>query len=62
MSPGPQVADASVSVGLSLFKDFENFAAFKPRALHEPLVGAMLDQLEGWGRALKALREGTLPG
>ncbi|MBS0296226.1 MAG: NAD(P)H-dependent oxidoreductase [Proteobacteria bacterium] len=56
-----QVADVRAHVGLSLFEDFEAFTTFKPRDIHTPLVGALLDQLVGWTRALQALRAGTLP-
>lgn len=52
-----QMADVRGQVALSLFEDFENFAAFKPRDVHQKAVGTMLDQLIGWGRALKSYRE-----
>jgi hypothetical protein len=45
---------------LSLFTDFENFSSFKPAALQEKALGAMLDQLIAWGEALKALRAGQI--
>jgi NAD(P)H-dependent FMN reductase len=51
-----QVADVRAQVALSLFTDFENFSVFKPAALHEKSVNAMLDQVIAWGGALKALR------
>jgi len=51
-----QVADVRAQVALSLFTDFENFTTFKPAALHEKSVNAMLDQVIAWGGALKALR------
>jgi NAD(P)H-dependent FMN reductase len=53
-----QIADVRGQVALSLFDDFENFAAFTPRDVHRAAVDAMLDQLVGWGRALKTYREG----
>lgn len=56
-----QIADVRAHVGLSLYEDFENFTAFRPRDIHTPLVGTLLDQVVGWGRALKAYREGQLP-
>lgn len=51
-----QVADVRAQVALSLFTDFENFNTFKPAALHEKSVNAMLDQVIAWGEALKTLR------
>lgn len=53
-----QIADVRGQVALSLFDDFENFATFKPRDVHGDAVNAMLDQLVGWGQALKAYRQG----
>ncbi|MGH6624549.1 MAG: NADPH-dependent FMN reductase [Burkholderiaceae bacterium] len=53
-----QLADVRNQVMLSLFTDFENFATFKPAAMHEKAVGAMLNQLVAWGGALRRLREG----
>jgi len=52
-----QVADVRAQVMLSLFTDFENFTVFKPAALQEKSVHAMLDQLIAWGGALKTLRK-----
>jgi NAD(P)H-dependent FMN reductase len=52
-----QVADVRAQVMLSLFTDFENFTVFKPAAMHEKSVGAMLDQLLAWGGAMKTLRK-----
>ena len=51
-----QVATVRAQVALSLFTDFENFSTFKPAALHEKSVGAMLDQLVAWSGAMKTLR------
>lgn len=53
-----QIADVRGQVALSLFDDFENFTAFTPRDVHRAAVDAMLDQLVGWGQALKTYREG----
>ena len=53
-----QVADVRNQVALSLFEDFENFSTFKPRDLHLKGLGAMLDQLLGWGGALADYRRG----
>ncbi|HOY72351.1 MAG TPA: NAD(P)H-dependent oxidoreductase, partial [Tenuifilaceae bacterium] len=52
-----QVADVRTQVALSLFTDFENFSVFKPAALHEDNLKAMLDQLVAWGGALKTIRK-----
>lgn len=51
-----QLADVRGQVALSLFDDFENFSTFKPRDMHLPAVSTMLDQLVGWGTALKGYR------
>lgn len=51
-----QVADVRASVALSLFTDFENFSVFKPSAVQEEKVKAMLDQLVSWSGALKGVR------
>jgi NAD(P)H-dependent FMN reductase len=56
-----QVADVRAHVGLSLYEDFEAFTTFKPRDIQVPLVEALLDQVVGWGGAMKAYREGQLP-
>lgn len=53
-----QIADVRGQVALSLFDDFEEFTTFKPRAVHGAAVQTMLDQLIGWGNALKEYREG----
>jgi NAD(P)H-dependent FMN reductase len=52
-----QIADVRSQVALSLFDDFETFSVFKPRAVHLAAAEAMLDQLIGWGSALKRYRE-----
>jgi NAD(P)H-dependent FMN reductase len=54
------VATVRAQVALSLFTDFENFSAFKPGAPQERAVNAMLDQVIGWGGALKLFREQQL--
>jgi NAD(P)H-dependent FMN reductase len=51
-----QVADVRAQVMLSLKTDFENYTVFKPAPTHDAEVGAMLDQLVGWSRALQTLR------
>jgi NAD(P)H-dependent FMN reductase len=52
-----QLADVRNQVALSLFDDFENFSAFAPRDIHRQGLGTMLDQLVGWGAALKRYRD-----
>jgi NAD(P)H-dependent FMN reductase len=51
-----QIATVRNEVNLSLLTDFENYTTFKPAPVHEPRVGAMLDQLIAWSGALKPLR------
>jgi len=51
-----KVADVRAQVALSLFTDFEKFVTFKPAAHQEQAVIAMLDDLVGWGEALKTMR------
>jgi NAD(P)H-dependent FMN reductase len=51
-----QVADVRAQVLLSLFTDFEHYAAFKPAAVHETTLATMLDQLVAWGEAMKTVR------
>lgn len=51
-----QIADVRAQVMLSLFTDFENYTTFKPVAHHEQTVKQMLDQVLGWGTALRSLR------
>jgi len=52
-----QIATVRAQVQLSLFTDFENFSAFKPAAVHEGALTAMLDQLVAWGTALRTVRQ-----
>ena len=52
-----QIADVRSQVALSLYDDFENFSAFKPRELHLASLNSMLDQLVSWASALKPLRQ-----
>lgn len=52
-----KVADVRQAVQLSLFTDFENFTTFKPAAMHEKTVNAMLNEVIAWGTALKTVRE-----
>ena len=51
-----QIAHVRNQVMLSLFADFENFSTFKPAALQEPALKAMLDQLVPWAEAMKQVR------
>ena len=51
------VATVRAQVTLSLFADFENFTVFKPGPQQERAVNTMLDQVIGWGGALKHFRE-----
>jgi NAD(P)H-dependent FMN reductase len=51
-----KVADVRAQVALSLFTDFENYVTFKPAPHQERTVTAMLDDLLGWGEALKTIR------
>jgi NAD(P)H-dependent FMN reductase len=51
-----QVADVRAQVLLSLYTDFENFAAFKPNAMQVTNLVTMLDQLVAWGGAMKTMR------
>jgi NAD(P)H-dependent FMN reductase len=53
------VADVRAQVTLSLFTDFENFSAFKPHERHASELNSVLDQVIGWGRALKTVRAST---
>ena len=50
------VATVRAQVLLSLLTDFENFKTFKPGPQREKEVHAMIDQVVGWGGALKELR------
>jgi|SRR5580658_6318598 NAD(P)H-dependent FMN reductase len=52
-----QIADVRTQVALSLYADFENFTVFKPSAIKESSVNAMLDQVIAWGGAMKSLRQ-----
>lgn len=49
------VADVRSHVLLSLFTDFEG-PVFKPQALHQTNLDALLDQVTLWGTALKTVR------
>jgi NAD(P)H-dependent FMN reductase len=51
-----QIAHVRNQVMLSLFTDFENFSAFRPTAIQEPALKAMLDQLVLWADAMKQVR------
>ncbi|MFJ9558886.1 NADPH-dependent FMN reductase [Streptomyces fuscichromogenes] len=51
-----QLADVRSQVTLSLFTDFENFAAFKPADSHREALVTTLDQVVAWSKALAPLR------
>lgn len=50
------VADVRVHPALSLFTDFENGTAFKPKDVQADSVNQMLDQVIPWSTALKTIR------
>lgn len=52
-----EVANVRKQVMLSLHDDFKSFTVFKPQPRHEQTVNDMLDQVIGWGSALKTLRK-----
>jgi NAD(P)H-dependent FMN reductase len=54
-----QVASVRTHPTLSLFTDFEKMTTFKPAEMHVNNVTAMLDQVIGWARALKTLRNNS---
>lgn len=54
------IATVRAQVALSFFTDFENFSVFKPGAHQERAVNTMLDQVIGWGGALKLFRQQQL--
>jgi NAD(P)H-dependent FMN reductase len=51
-----QMADVRSQVALSLFTDFENFSVFKPNEFQLDALGATLDQVVAWTKALAPLR------
>jgi NAD(P)H-dependent FMN reductase len=53
-----KIADVRSQVMLSLFNDFENYSQFKPDDRHLATLNATLDEVVGWGTALKRFREG----
>ncbi len=59
-----QVAIVQQQINLSFNVDYKDFgtdkAAFTPGAWHLPEVKTMIDQLIGWSKALKALRNGDI--
>jgi NAD(P)H-dependent FMN reductase len=54
-----QVADVRAQVSFNLGTDFEGWKILKPEAAaaHVPQLAAMLDQVESWSQALRAVRE-----
>lgn len=51
-----QIADVRAQVALSLYTDFQDFAAFRPAAHHEPGLETLARQLLAWAGALQPLR------
>ncbi|MDD4001075.1 MAG: NAD(P)H-dependent oxidoreductase [Bacilli bacterium] len=51
-----QIASVRAHPAFSLFHDFEKMSIFKPSPYQITTVEQMLDQLEAWAKALKALR------
>lgn len=56
-----QIADVRAQLALSLYTDFENFAAFRPAAHHEQTLASLARQLIDWGTALQQLRRRRTP-
>ena len=54
-----QVATVRAQVVLSLHDDFAPASTFTPGAHQEASLGALLDQVVAWSRALQAVREGA---
>jgi NAD(P)H-dependent FMN reductase len=54
-----QIATVRAQVALSLFTDFQDFAAFAPHPSQAQRLSTMLDQLVAWGGALRAMRAGA---
>jgi hypothetical protein len=50
------IADVRNQVMLNLATDFENFHHFRPAAVQENSLAAMLDQVVAWSSALRPLR------
>ena len=55
-----QLAHVRQSLAFSLFTDFQNFSTFAPGPQHAAAAATMLDQLESWTTAMKAVRTGEL--
>lgn len=56
-----KVADVRSQVALSLFADFKDMSELQPGPHHVPVLERMLDELVGWGGALKQLRMAQPP-
>lgn len=52
-----QIADVRGQVALSLINDFRDFSVFEPLPFQAAQLTTMLDQLESWSGALRAVRE-----
>jgi NAD(P)H-dependent FMN reductase len=53
-----KIADVRAHVMLSLFTDFENYSKFNPDERHIPALNTLIDEVVGWGTALKQYRDG----
>ena len=53
-----KIADVRAHVMLSLFTDFENYSKFNPEERHIPALNTLIDEVVGWGTALKQYRDG----
>lgn len=51
-----KIATVRSSVSLVFGQDFEGFTDFAPRKSQQPALAGMLDEVIGWGRALRGLR------
>ena len=51
-----QMADVRAQVALSLATEFENYSTFRPSDSSASQLGALLDQVTAWSRALAPLR------
>jgi len=51
-----QIADVRQQLVLSIPADFENYSTFTPGDHHIATLQTLLDQLQSWGGALKAVR------
>jgi len=52
-----QIADVREQLLLSLASDFESYHTFQPTETHESKLNTVIDQIESWAEALKAVRK-----